>query len=240
MKKIILPILIGLLVLTACTFRIVQGSGNLIKESRDVKGFDRIYLSGIGELQIIQSDGESLVIEAEDNVLPKIESYVEDGTLHLKMNTSWENNIIPTKPIKYVVTLRNINQVNLSGAGSISAGTVKTDQLKIISSGAGSIKIRNLEAELLDVNISGVGNCDINGKVTDQKIDISGTGTYNGEDLESNSANITMSGAGNATIWAKNTLDVIISGAGNVSYYDNPRISKTISGVGNLKELGPQ
>lgn len=236
--KLLLLVFICVLLISGCSFQVTQGSGNIISENREISSFDRIYLSGIGEMLISQGDTESLQIEAEDNVLSRIKVKVEGDTLYLGMNTTWENNIVPTKPIKYYITVKNINQVNLSGAGSISAGSINADRLTIVSSGAGSIKIRDLTADSVLVNISGIGNCDLNGKVNEQRVDISGTGTYNAEDLDSKSANITMSGAGNATVWAADTLDVIISGAGNVSYYDNPRITKSISGVGNLKNLG--
>ncbi len=45
-------------------------------ESRDVPGFTRLALGTIGELTLVQGEEESLVIEAEDNILPLITSEV--------------------------------------------------------------------------------------------------------------------------------------------------------------------
>jgi hypothetical protein len=225
--------------LTGCNIRIETGSGNVITESRAVSNFNQIYLLGIGELIIKQGDKESFQIEAEDNVITLVETEVKNQILNIRFdNKNWQDNVVPTKPIKLFLTVKDLSLINLSGTGSISAGSLQATNLEIISSGAGSIEIRNLAANRLTLNISGVGGCDLNGKVSEQSIYISGTGIYNAEDLESQKASITITGAGNAIIWAKESLEVVISGAGNVDYYDEPQITQSISGVGNIRSLG--
>ena len=74
---------IGLLFITACGLGTIQGSGDVITESRDVSGFDSVSLSGIGRVIITQGDDESLTIETDDNLMKYITSEVRDGTLEL-------------------------------------------------------------------------------------------------------------------------------------------------------------
>jgi hypothetical protein len=100
------------------------------------------------------------------------------------------------------------------------------------------VNLRFIAAQTLNYDIIGVGSCDLSGKVTDQTVNISGTGTYHAPDLESQNATIIISGAGGATVWAKSSLTVTISGAGSVNYYDNPTIVKTVSGIGSLVSQG--
>jgi hypothetical protein len=238
-SRILLLSLVLALILSSCNIHVTTGSGNVISESKPVSNFTQISLNGIGELLITQGENEALQIEAEDNVLPIIEIKVENQVLSINFNNKdWQDNVIPTKPIKFYVTVKDLSRINLSGTASISAGSLNLSNLEIISSGAGSIKIRNLSADRLTINMSGVGGSDLNGKVTEQLIYISGTGVYNGEDLESSKANVTVTGAGNAVIWATESLDVVISGAGNVDYYDEPHVTQSISGVGNIRSLG--
>ncbi len=61
----------------------VKGSGNIIKDSRSVAGFDKVSISGSGFLLITQGDEESLAIECDDNIASYIRSSVKDGTLNI-------------------------------------------------------------------------------------------------------------------------------------------------------------
>jgi hypothetical protein len=241
MKKysFIALILITSLILSSCAFSITQGSGKVVTETRQVSGFDRVSLSGIGSLTITLGDKESLQIQAEDNILPRIETIVQDGTLIIRyQNNDFQKNVVPTKPINFYLTAKNINGLELSGAGSISSDKIDTDNLTVSSSGAGSVKIGSLTAQSLTANLSGVGGCEFAGKVINQNLVISGTGSYNAPNLESQNTTIIISGAGSSTVWSTSTLNVTISGAGSVSFYGNPTVTKTISGIGSVKSLG--
>lgn len=81
------------LLFTACLGK--RGSGNLITEEREVSDFDRVELASDGELMLTQGGSESLIIEAEDNVMSYITSEVRGGTLVLGLKTRWWNQLIP-------------------------------------------------------------------------------------------------------------------------------------------------
>jgi predicted small secreted protein len=242
MKKqsfLVIILTVSLVLLSACNFSVANGSGKVISQKRQVSGFTNVSLSGIGQLIITQGATESLTIDAEDNVLPQITTTVVGDTLHIDLkNDNFQVNVIPIKPIIYHLAVKNINDIDLSGAGSVDAANLITDNLSVSSSGAGSMQLRTITAQSVTSEISGVGGDDISGKVTSQSVNISGSGTYNAPDLESQSANVTISGAGGATVWANSSLNVTISGAGSVKYYDNPKITKTISGIGSVVSVG--
>lgn len=64
-----------------CEARVV-GSGKPASETRAVSGFHGVELAATGTLDITQGDKEELVAEADDNLLPLIETTVKsDGTL---------------------------------------------------------------------------------------------------------------------------------------------------------------
>ena len=231
--------IITTLMLNACAFSLTQGSGKVVTETRQISGFDQVELSGIGSLTITQGDKEGLQIDAEDNILPRIETIVQNRTLQIRyQNNDWQNTVVPTKPIKFLLSVNNINGMELSGAGSITSANVKTDNLTISSSGAGSVKIGSLSAKSLTTNLSGLGGCELAGKVNSQNVVISGTGSYNAPDMESQNTTIIISGAGSSTVWSTSSLNVTISGAGSVSYYGSPNVTKTISGIGSINSLG--
>ena len=230
---------VTIVLLSACNFTLANGSGKVITQSRQVSGFSKVSMSGIGQLIISQGSTESLSIDAEDNVLPQITTTVVGDTLHIDLkNDNFQDNVIPTKPIVYHLAVKTLDGIQISGAGSVDAANLTSDNLSVSSSGAGSVRLRTITAQSITSEISGVGGIDLSGKVTRQSINISGSGSYNAPDLESQTANVVISGAGGATVWAKSSLDVTISGAGSVNYYDNPTITKTISGVGSVISRG--
>jgi hypothetical protein len=242
MKKQFFPaivLILSLVLLSACNFTVANGSGKVISQNRQVSGFSQVSLSGIGQLIISQGSTESLTIDAEDNILPRITTTVTGDTLHIDFkNDNFQTNVIPTKPIVFHLTVKNISGVQLSGAGSVDAANLTSDNLSVSSSGAGSMHLLSITAQSIHSEISGVGNIELSGKAASQTINISGSGSYNAPDLESQNASVNISGAGGATVWAKNSLNVTISGAGGVNYYDSPTITKTISGIGSVVSRG--
>ncbi|MBI4709105.1 MAG: DUF2807 domain-containing protein [Candidatus Portnoybacteria bacterium] len=215
----------------------ISGSGNVITEEREVADFDKIYLSGLGNLIIEQGDKESLKIEAEDNIIPKISTRVSDKALEIKYERFWPWFFIkPQKQVNFYITVKDINKVSISGSGSVSAANLKTNSLEVLITGSGKANL-NVEAENLKSTISGSGDFSLSGKATNQEISISGSGNYEAKNLESKKADIKISGAGKAQIRVQEKLDITISGSGEVSYIGNPQIDQKISGSGKVLKL---
>lgn len=237
--QLILTSILIALVIGACSFNldvgIDQGSGNVITEQRQVSGFDRVSLSGIGDVTLIQGSQEKLEIEAEDNIIPRITTEVRDGTLMIGFD---RKTIIPTKSVHFIITMREIHGLETKGVSSLETDGIDTDQLDINISGTGNITILNLAADSLSINISGAGNFEAEGQVSDQSVTLSGAGNYDGEDLQSRSAEVTITGLGRVSVWTADRLDVTISGTGGVDYYGSPQVNQQISGLGKVEHKG--
>ena len=227
---VIIPVLI-----IGCSF--VRGSGVVITETREVSGFNRVELDSIGELTIIQGESESLTIEAESNIVRRVITDVSAGTLRIEFTGGTLGDVIPTEPILYELTMRDISGINLSGAGRIYSANIATSSLDLDVSGIGDVIIDNLIADRADVDLTGAGTIDLAGIIEEQHVKLSSVGNYSAGGLQSKRAEIALSGAGTATLWAVEELDVVISGVGTVDYYGDPVVSQDISGVGRLNHL---
>ncbi|CAA9424760.1 MAG: hypothetical protein AVDCRST_MAG37-180 [uncultured Rubrobacteraceae bacterium] len=201
-------------VVSSSTGATAQGSSDVTSESRDVSGFDEVELQGIGNLSIQQADSESLTVEAEEGVLPKIRTEVVDNRLILgpDPNTS----IQTTQQINYTLTVKDLNALKVSGSGDIEAEGISTDKLTVAISGAGDVKV--------------------SGKADSQEVDISGTGAYHAKDLESKDAKIDVAGAGSATVNVSDELNAEVSGSGSVKYIGDPTVNQDVSGVGRVSK----
>ncbi len=239
MKKatVIIISMIALL-LSACSFSVVRGSGNVITESRAISTVNAVDLSAYGELNIEQGTMESLVIQGDDNIIPHIISEVNNGKLIIRFDESWSTFYTPSETLEFNLTVVDIQSVTFSGAGTIHADALNVNALTINLSGAGTITIDDLQAENLIVNLSGAGNMHIEGTSVNESISLSGVGDFNAEDLHADNATISLTGAGNASVWVTNNLNVHISGAGSINYYGSPQITRDVTGIGALNNKG--
>lgn len=188
--------------------------GTVRSESRNVSGFNEVELNGIGNRSIQQTGTESLTVEAEEDVISKLRTEVEDKRLIIgpKPNTS----IQTTEPINYKLTVKSLNALKLSGSGKIDAEDISTDKLAVTLSGAGNVKA--------------------SGSTNRQDIDISGSGRYQAGDLESKEVKIDVSGSGSAIVNVNDELDAEVSGSGSIEYIGDPIVKQDVSGAGGVRK----
>jgi len=213
----------------------VKGSGNVVPEARQVSQFDRVALAGSGHLSIIQGEHESLTIRADDNLLPLIQSEVSGGVLKLGPE---HVNLKPSRTIEYLLELKHLKELHLSGSLDAEAPSLEADQLLFTISGSGNIRVAKLKTGNLEVHVSGSGDLGLAGKADHQTVHISGAGNYRAGDCESQTAAVHISGSGNATVWARVSLEAQVSGSGDVGYYGSPQVNSQISGSGGIHSLG--
>lgn len=222
-----------------------MSTGNRVTESREVSNFDRVFLRDYGELVITQGEQESLTIETHPDVLPQIKTEVKSGTLDIRIGGSWMDKLghaistsFTRQWIKYNLTVKKLTGLEIAGAVRVNASDIETDRLALKLGGAGQVNIESLSAEVLEVDLPGTGAIKVSGKVGEQRIAMSGAGSYSAPKLESRRATVDLRGAGQATIWAIEDLDVAIRGLGSVKYYGTPTVKKSVSGLGAVTRLG--
>ncbi|MEZ4664556.1 MAG: head GIN domain-containing protein [Caldilineaceae bacterium] len=230
--------LLVVLLVSGCGFQIVNGSGTVVTEERPVSDFTRVDFTGFGELTLVQGDNEALTIETDDNLLPYIKTSVSGDTLTIGFaRRFWLPLVRPTQSIRYRLTVKTLDHLDFSGAGTVTAATLHADSLTLVESGAAEINLANLTANALTVEMSGSGSLGLAGEVTRQTVELSGLGSYAAGDLASQSAQINLSGVGEATLWVREQLDADMSGAGTIRYYGSPQVNASSSGIGAVKRL---
>ena len=250
----------GILVIMACSIGnlgMVQGSGNVVEESRPVSGITSVELTTLGNLTIELGDMESFRIEAEHNLMKYIKTDVFAGTFRIKTKNGirLEN----TKPVNYYLTVKSLDSINISSSGNIYAPDLEANEFSINISSSGNLEMGNLDAETLtvrisssgdiimglltadslDVNISSGGNLDIaGGQVKTQDVTISSSGDFTAQDLKSENADVRLSSGGSATIWVQDTLNAKLSSSGDLRYRGDPSVNATTSSSGDVIQIG--
>jgi hypothetical protein len=241
MKKIVILSLLVILALGACSPApqtvIIRGSGTIAGEDREIHGVNGVTLATGGDLTVTLGREESLRIEAEDNLLPYIETRTWSGMLTIRQKEQTQLN--PTKPIRFYLTVKALDHVAVSSSGNIEAPAVATGQFTATVNSSGNIHLAGLVADQLAVEINSSGGVRIDaGLVGAQTVNINSSGDYAAGDVRSTAADVRINSSGDATIWVTERLNAILNSSGNVEYYGRPSVTETLNSSGRTVSLG--
>src|SRR5882724_3140879 len=160
-------------------------------ETRDVKGFHAIKVSGGIDLYLSQGN-EAVAISASDiEVRNRIKTVVENGVLKIYMDTrdgwhwSWHN-----LKMKAYVSFANLDNLVASGGSDVTIeSNIKVEKLDVGLSGGSDMKGR-LTANELAIDQSGGSDVDISGNVTTLNINASGGSDFDGYELVTENCHI--------------------------------------------------
>jgi hypothetical protein len=221
-----------------------------VTHSIEVGNFDRIALhvnNVENEVVIKQGQHEALTIEARPDVFAKIKAEVRNGQLVIQMGGSWSDKIsaalatsLSRLRIKYVVTVKNLTGLDVSGLAHVRVDHLETDRLQVKFGGLGNLAIAGLDAQRLDVDVTMPGPCqvEVSGRAGEQYVSMSGMGEYAARGLQSCKTTVVLKGpGGQAVVRVEDELNVTIGGVGRVEYYGQPRVTKKVSPMSVVTHL---
>lgn len=107
-------------------------TGPIVRESRDLSGFDRIMVENNVNVFITQDSVFKVEIEAGDNIEALIKTEVVDGTLYCrnKNRCNWARSY--KKPLNIYITMPVIKYITSDGTGNItSLNTITTPEFDV-------------------------------------------------------------------------------------------------------------
>ena len=237
-------VLAALATIAAVSFARNTPSGEVVREDRAAAGFHRLEIDGQVEVTLVQGAAEGVTVEAPSSMLRRVRTEVRDGTLFIdaaeqRRMWQWLSGRRGRRTPRITVNLREVDRIEVAGAVTVAADSLKAGELRLDLAGACSLKIRDLQATTLRLDGAGAIKADVAGKVQRQRIDLSGAGSFQASKLASDEAVIEVSGAGKAVVNAANSLEVDISGAGAVEYLGDPKVKQSISGIGKVSRRKP-
>jgi hypothetical protein len=259
---IVLVVLALALSSLACSFSgfaTVRGSGHVVEENRAVSGFTGVNLATLGNLQIQLGDPEGLRIEAEDNLIPYLETIVSGDQLEIRSQDGIQ--LRPTRSVNFYLTIKSLDSIALAGSGNIVAPDLKASRFYVRLSGSGDMTLGKLYATDIEMQLTGSGNLRVAGATAqDQQITLSGSGdvelgNWNAETAEvritgsggfeaSSGAikeqRVTLSGSGEYRAEGVDsaTTEARITGSGSMTVRVHDRLSALISGSGSVRYAG--
>ncbi|MBN1819460.1 MAG: DUF2807 domain-containing protein [Prolixibacteraceae bacterium] len=232
-KLIFLSISVFLLLFsTSCIDEFsVRGNGIENSETRFAQNFSKVKSSGAFDIHISNSDEYEVVVNAETNILPYIETEVNGNTLYISIRGL--HNVRNTLPMEVYISTPVLEEIKQSGSGEIISDFFESNNFDVAISGSGYVETA-VDCHKFDVTVSGSGQVYVSGVADYSDIHISGSGNVDAFDLYSKDCNANISGSGDIYTNVDRLLDVSISGSGNVYYIGYPSINSHISGSGKV------
>lgn len=218
-------------------FPAVVPSGKVVTESRPATGFKGIRMNVPGTVVLRQGEPESVSIEADDNLMPEIETVVDRGSLEIRFRSKM--NVVGRPTIRLLVTGPAFDSLAILGSGEIIGESLKSSALSVSIAGSGDVRIARLEAGTLSTSIAGSGDLKLAGRADEVAVKIAGTGNVVAGSLDAKRAKVSISGSGNAVLLVRESLSVSIAGSGDLRYHGDPALTSKIAGSGSIKRLGP-
>ncbi|KAA3440550.1 head GIN domain-containing protein [Rufibacter hautae] len=210
----------------------VEGNGNITTQTRSVGSFDKLRVSGGFEVVLTQGTAEGLKLEAEDNILPLIESTVENGMLTIKTKP---NSIRNAKRLKAYVTVRSLKALELAGGIKLtSTNTISGTALSLEFAGGINVQMA-VQVKELTGDFAGGTKVTLSGRADKVRMDLAGATTLKALDLKTDYLTLDAAGASNAEVNVAKELSVEAAGIVNVNYKGSPNVKH--SGMGKVRPI---
>lgn len=203
-------------------------------EARSVGEFDEIAVRGSIKLILSQGAERSVQVQADEKLLPQLETVVEGRRLKVGLSRGWRS--WGDGPVTVTVVAPQLKAVALAGSGDVIINGFQSPRLALAVSGSGDVRASGLQVEELELSISGSGDAVASGTAAKLGVRIAGSGDVRTGELKADDVSVRIAGSGDAVVHAEKTLRVSIAGSGDVRYSGTPEITQSVAGSGSVRK----
>lgn len=238
MKQLLLLLCLVVSIQCFAIWDVIKGNGIAKTETREVSGYTSLACGGPMKVEIVYGTSKAIQLEGDENILPYIETYVENG--ELKIQVKDRKSVKPKVPLRVHVSMTAINGLAQSGSGAISGSGnfTSTQNTAVAVAGSGTVDLKFAKFAGMSISMSGSGSVKMEGQVDDNlEVAQSGSGDVDCEHVPSQNVSAKISGSGNLRVNASKTLDAQISGSGHVYYTGTPSVNTKVAGSGRVEKI---
>jgi len=179
-----------------------KDKGPRVEESYDFKNFTGIIVSGVYEVEIEVGGDYAIDLSGSEKRMKHVEVTKSGDKLYLGTDNSrvqWKgkNNGILAK-----ITLPALDEVSLTGVGSIEAN--------------------GINAKTFVSDVEGVGSVELSGRCTTLKASVEGVGSLEATRLKCESVDVSVEGVGSAEVYASESVVADVDGVGSIDVIGSP------------------
>lgn len=242
-------------------FASIQGSGRIIRDERAIApDFNGVRVSNHGDLEVSLGDKVELIVEGDDNIIPRIVTRISGDTLVIENEKDFRYGWSSRKGIRYLLTVRKgqLNRlvltshgdaeipeltgsgadVRLTSHGDIRIGKIITDDFSLEVSSHGDVKIGEIKADSLKARMTSHGDIRlVSGEVAEQDISLTSHGDYLAAGVRSRNCRVRNSSHGTIRVWVEKSLDASLTSHGRLYYKGDPEIDASRESRKKMRRL---
>ncbi len=190
----------------------VDGSGVAATQTRTLDAFTAIDLAGVSEVTVRVGAKQTVVVQADDNLINRVKTDVQHGVLVVSEHGSFARNL----PMSVEVTVPNLDGTRLRGSGMMS--------------------VEGIHAQKFTAEVPGSGTLIISGTADQLEASLAGSGDMQLGHLAARSVTASVLGSGRLEVQATQTLDASVSGSGAIIYSGHPAtLRQSVNGSGAIR-----
>lgn len=210
----------------------ISGNGSFAEEERVYTDFNNITLQGDFETRIFPDTSYFFKIEADENVLPFIETQIVGNEL----TVSYKDGIkVTDATVRIILGLPEVITITSNGDNTISNERILQSNVLTINAEGKTTLSLNIDVDYLKADISGKSIVNFSGYSKECKMSLSGKGKLTSSLMEVAMFNLKKSGNVAAILFVSDRLIVRSAGEGDIYCKGNPDyIEQDIKGNGQL------
>lgn len=206
------------------------------ERGHSVTDFDRISVEGPYSVVLETNRAPSATASGTPQALDAVSIDVVGRTLRVRANRSaWSSEPgKPAGPVAIRITSHDLRAATVSGSGSLSIDAVKAMRVDLALSGSGQMSVGTVTADQLIAGLVGSGRIRIGGNAKTARIDVRGSGDFDGAKLIVDDLKVGSETSGAIQLGAKRSAAVNSAGSGDVTILGKPACTVSARGAGRI------
>ena len=181
-----------------------KDEGPITSASYDFDDFTRINVTGVYAVEVEVGEAYSIELSGPEKRMDEVEIRRRGGTLFLEVDQKrrkrWRGH---NSGVDAVITVPQLDEISLTGVGSVEVDGIDSDDFT--------------------TELEGVGSIELSGICRNLKAQVSGVGSIEAYDLECKSVDVSVDGMGSAEVYASQSVNADIDGMGSVDVKGSPK-----------------
>ena len=207
----------------------LRGSGVAKTETRTVGPFTEIDVGGGIQLEAAIGPATSLIVTADENILPHLKTDVAGDRLTIYVDASYSTNL----GVDVKATTPSLRALHGSGASKTTLTGLSEEHFHLDLSGASTCQLSG-DGVMIDATI-GASHASLAGTAKQLTINCSGASHVDAAGLTTEKVVADLSGASTARVRATDELAASASGASTLRYAGRPaKLEEQVSGASTV------
>lgn len=206
----------------------IHGNGKVVKQERNLSGFNEIIVGNGIEVRITQDNFEKVVVETDENIQKILKTEVRGNRLKIYL----EEGIQHARELRVDVTLKQLNSVEASSGSEVKTlSRITSDNLTVHASSGSDVKME-VGCQLLKVDSSSGSNLSVSGTALQIEAESSSGSDLDASRLVAEKCVASASSGSDLDVHATREVKAHASSGSDISIHGNPSLRDTNSSSG--------